>query len=146
MEIRREISRFIDRVNSFSHNRLQNKEDISILYQISRDEGKEEVFEDLTFHAKYIFRVYGILKRTTPDSDTYPKLSAEFKEGVEKVSTLIRTLIKEAPDDVKQRFINKYFTMTHTGLDNLISVSYDLSWVKNWHIDKGGNSEEKQPR
>ncbi len=146
MEIRMEISRFIDRVNSFSQNRLQNIEDISVLLQISRDEGKEQVFEDLTFHAKFSFRVFGILKRTDPNSGAYPKLSAEFNEGVEKVSTLMRTLVKEAPDDVKQKFMSKYFTMTHAGLDNLISVSYDLSWIKNWQIDRGNNSEEKQQR
>jgi len=142
MEIRSEINQFIDSVNTFSQNRLQNKEDVSILLQLSRDEGKEQVFDDLTFHAKYIYRVFGILKRTTPDSDAYPKLSAEFKEGIEKVSTLLRTLVKEAPDDIKQHFMGKYFGMTHECLDNVLAVSYDLSWIKNWNIDKGNNTEK----
>ncbi len=146
MDIRPEISSYIDRINSFSQNRLQNIEDVSILLQLSRDEGKEEIFDDLTFHAKFNYRVYGILKRTDPGSETYPKLSAELKEGIEKVSTLMRTLVKEAPDEVKERFIGRYFSMTHSGLDNLIRVAYDLSWIKNWQIDRGDNSEEKQQR
>ncbi len=146
MEIRSEISQFIDSVDSFSQNRLQNKEDVSILLQLSRDEGKEQVFDDLTFHAKYIYRVFGILKRTMPGSEAYPKLSAEFKEGVEKVGTLMRTLVKEAPDDVKYQFMRRYFSMTRECMDNLLGISYDLSWIKNWHIDKSDNSEDKDQR
>jgi len=140
MDIRQDISNFIERVDSFSQNRLQNKVDISILLQLSRDDGKEQVFEDLTFHAKYIYRLFSILKRTSPEAEAYPKLSAEFKDGVEKVNTLMRTLVKEASDDIKRPFMSKYFSMTHTSLENLISISYDLSWIKNWKIDSDDNS------
>ncbi len=140
MDIRQDISNFIERVDSFSQNRLQNKVDISILLQLSRDDGKEQVFEDLTFHAKYIYRLFSILKRTSPEAEAYPKLSAEFKDGVEKVNTLMRTLVKEASDDIKRPFMSKYFSMTHTSLENLISISYDLSWIKNWKIDSDNNS------
>jgi hypothetical protein len=137
MIIRQDIADFIDQVNSFSRKRLQNRLDISILLQLSRDGGKEDVFDDLTFHAKYIHRVFGILGRTTPDSETYPKLSSEFNDGIEKVGTLIRTLIKEGPEEIKRRFTETYFDMTHESLRNLLGLSYDLSWVKNWNIDKG---------
>lgn len=144
MNIHRDISNFIERVDSFSQYRLQNKKDISILLQLSRDEQKKQIFDDLTFHAKFIYRLFGILRRTPPDSETYPKLTAEFNDGCEKVSTLMRTLVKEAPDDVKQPFASKYFKMTHDSLENLISISYDLSWIKNWQIDEGSNSEKKK--
>lgn len=144
MDIRQDIHGFIEKVDAFSKNRLRNKEDLSILLQISRDDGKEQVFDDLTFHAKYIYRLFGILKRTSPDAEAYPKLSAEFTDGVEKVNTLMRTLVKEAPDDIKQQFKSKYFSMTHASMENVMSISYDLSWIKNWHIDSGNDTEKKR--
>jgi len=146
MEIRSEVSRFIDSVDSFAQNRLTNKDDLAILVQLSQDQSKEQLLDDLTFHAKYVHRLYGIMQRTTPESDVYPKLSAEFTDGVEKVSSLMRTLVKEAPEEIKEKFKQLYFSMTHEGLQNLLNVAYDLSWIKNWNIDKGENSEEKGVR
>jgi len=144
MEIRQEISSFVDRVDSYSQHRLKNKQDISILLQISRDHGQEQVFDDLTFHAKYIYRLFGIIKRTSPDTEVYPKLSAEFKDGVEKVNMLMRSLLKLGSDDIEQRFTDKYFSLIHASMENVMSISYDLSWIKNWKIDAEKKSETQQ--
>jgi len=144
MKIRQEISSFVDRVDSYSRDRLKNKQDISILLQVSRDHGQEQVFDDLTFHAKYIYRLFGIMKRTSPDSEAYPKLSAEFQHGVEKVSMSMRSLLKLGPDDIEQRFTDKYFSLTHAGMENLMNISHDLSWIKNWNIDTEHKSDTQQ--
>lgn len=139
MKVGQDIIKFVENIDSYSNHRLRNKEDLCILLHMSRSEGKDQVFDDLTSHAKCVYRLAGILKRTTPNSAAYPQLKAEFGDGVEKVHTLIRTLVKEASDDVKQHFISKYFTMTHSSLENLLSISHDLSWVKNWNVDHSKN-------
>lgn len=144
MEIHKEISSFVDRVDSYSQHRLKNKPDISILLQLSHDHGQGQVFDNLTFHAKYMYRLFGIMKRTSPDSEAYPKLSAEFKDGVEKVSMLMRSLLKLGPDDIEQRFTDRYFALSHASMENLMSISYDLSWIKNWNIDAEHTSDSQQ--
>jgi hypothetical protein len=142
MEVRKETISFVDRVDAYSEYRLKNKQDIALLIQLSKDYGKQREFDDLTFHAKYIYRLFGIIQRTTPDSEAYPKLRNEFQDGLEKVSILIRSLIKEGVDAVEQRFADKYFALTHTSMENLINLSYDLSWIKNWNIDTQNESDK----
>jgi hypothetical protein len=143
MKIHAEITDFIESVDAYSRHRLTHKEDLAVLMQVSRDEGKAAVFDDLTFHAKYIHRIFGIMKRTPPDSDAYPKIAQEFRDGIEKVTTMMRTLMKEAPDDVKREFTEKFFSMKHESLENLLSVAYDLSWIKNWNIDHENKIKKK---
>jgi hypothetical protein len=139
MKVPPEITELIGKIDSYSHHRMKNKGDVALVMHLSRRAEKEPVFDDLIFHAKFIVRVFGIMKRTLPESEAYPKLSAEFRDGVEKVGTLLRMLVREAPDDVKERFQKTYFAMTQAGLDNLLGFAHDLSWVKNWYIDNRGN-------
>ena len=143
MKIHAEITDFIESVDAYSRHRLTHKEDLAVLMQVGRDEQKADVFDDLTFHAKYTHRIFGIMKRTPPDSDAYPKIAQEFRDGIEKVTTLMRALMKEAPDDIKRSFTEKFFSMKHESLGNLLSIAYDLSWIKNWNIDHENKTKKK---
>jgi hypothetical protein len=135
MEIREDTMLFVNAVKSFSGGKMTKTDHVAQLIQLSNESGKEQVFDDLIFHAKFLSKLFTVMKRTEPGSEAFPKLQSEFKEAIEKVGTLIRTLVKEAPEGIKQDFISQYFEMSHQCLNNLIQFSYDLGWVKNWKLD-----------
>jgi hypothetical protein len=139
MKIGNDTTLLVDTVQKFSGGKVANTAHIAQLIELSEENGREQIFDDLIFHAKFLSKLYGVMKHTDPGSEAFPKLKTEFTEAVERVGTLIRTLVKEAPQEVKQDFRSRYFEMNHHCLNNLIQFSYDLSWVKNWKIDTEKN-------
>ncbi|MEK6565960.1 MAG: hypothetical protein AABZ41_04560, partial [Bacteroidota bacterium] len=93
------------------------------------------LFNDAIFHAKFVVKSQDVMKRIGPTGEGYDKLSTEFSASVEKASALLKTLVKEAPDEVKQQFVRMFFSMDQDSLSRLMRLFADLSWVKNWQVD-----------
>jgi hypothetical protein len=87
------------------------------------------------FHAKFVVKSQEVMKRIGPTGEGYDKLSTEFSASVEKASTLLKTLVKEAPDEVKEQFVRMFFPVDQDSLSRLMKLFVDLSWVKNWQVD-----------
>jgi hypothetical protein len=49
----------------------------------------------------------------------------------------MRDLIGGAPEEEREHFAVTYLSVSHEGLDNLLSLLRDLRWYKNWRIDTG---------
>jgi len=97
------------------------------------------------FPSKFLVNTNTVMKRIGKDAEGYGKLSYEFTENLEKASTFIRLLVKEAPDDVKKHFTSTYFGMTHGGLNSLMELLYDITWLKNWKLTIVLRPSEKFP-
>ncbi len=141
MRINERVNEYVDVVDEYSGNRMRRKHDVATLMQISEDGGYEQVFEDLIFQAKFLSKLFTVVKRTDPGTEAFPKLQYEFKEAVERVGTLVRAIVKESEETVKTRYTSEYFGMNHTCLNNLLDLSYDLSWIKNWKLDRQENRQ-----
>lgn len=135
MTIRPESQQFVQELESYAKIPLTCKEEIALLLDQARSGGKMEVFEDVAFFAKFITKSHDLMKRIGPDGEGYDKVAAEFQSAIEKVTSLIRTLIKEGPGDVKQRFMKHYFRMEPESFAALMRLIRELAWVKNWMLD-----------
>ena len=128
----------ISRISSlleFSQQKLHNAEDLASILELSRIHNRTQVLDDLCFLSKFLVQTSAVMKRVGPEGEGYDKLSREFAENLEKATTFVRLLVKEAPDDVKRRFTSKFFAMTPESLNSLMELLYDISWLKNWEID-----------
>lgn len=101
------------------------------------------MFDDIIFLAKFLWNSYNVMQRIGASGEGYPKLSAEFQESFEKFSTLVKTLIKEGPEEVKESFKTTFFPMSQDTLSNLIQFASELSWLKNYSIDMKKSLFEK---
>lgn len=135
MMIRPESQKFLQELESYAKMPLVCREEIALLLDQGRSGGKMDVFEDIAFFAKFITKSHDLMKRIGPDGEGYDKVSAEFQSAIEKISTLIRTLIKDGPEDVKQRFTRHYFRMEPDSFAALMRLVRELAWVKNWLLD-----------
>lgn len=122
-------------LETFSQHKLTRRNDLGTLIELAFRHDKRTLLDDLSFLAKFVSRSHGIMKRIGRDGEGYDKLSHQFGENLERATTLLRTLVKEAPEDVKSQFASTYFTMTQDAMQNLLALFYDLSWYKNWRID-----------
>lgn len=125
----------LDNVEHFAQRKLRYRTHVAQLIELARERHQQRLFEDTIFLAKFLWNASGIMHRIGPADQGYPKLAAEFRDAVEKFSTLVKTLAKESPDEVKQSFILTFFAMTQESMDHLIALAADLSSVKNYIID-----------
>jgi len=135
MTISQQTQSLVNQLDEFSGHRIQNKDELSYLIEIAKLKSQQQLLNDIAFFSKFVWKVYGIMRRSGPDSEGYEKLQTEFKENFEKVSTLIKTLIEEESEELKQQFINKFFQMDQQTLENFLGLIYDLTWLKNWGIE-----------
>jgi hypothetical protein len=136
MHLSHETHALIAHLRLFSESKLTREEDLGVLLDLSVRLHQERQLEDLSFCAKFVSRTYGIMKRIGRDGNGYDKLLGEFNENVLAASSLVRSLVSQGPPEVQEHFASTYLTMTPQALDNLLALFYDLSWYKNWLIDR----------
>jgi len=138
MPVSASTTKFLETLDAFSGHTLTHREDLGTLVELSSLHGRKDLLNRLSFLAKFVCRVYGIMKRIGKDDEGYTTLEQEFSKNLEEAIALTRTLIGMASQDERQRFEAAYFSMTQAGLHNLLALFRDVAWYKNWLIDHGG--------
>ena len=135
MEPRTQTVEFIKQLEAYSKRVLKYPREVAWLLDLADERRLSQVFEDAIFHAKFTTKTQEVMKRIGATGDGFDKLSSEFQASMEKVSTLLRTIVKESPEEVKQHFTKMFFGLDQQSFGNLMSLLADLSWVKNWEVD-----------
>ncbi len=138
MDAHPDSQQFAEQLRAFASGRLNYPRDIAVLVDLSWKQNMGQVFRDVIFHAKFAVKTKEVMARIGRDGQGYDKLSGEFQNSVEKTTTLLKTILKEAPADIKERFVNSFFSLDQESFANLAKLLEDLCWVKNWEVD--GNS------
>lgn len=107
-----------------------------MLIELSGLHNRCTVFDELVFLAKFASKTYGIMQRSGTHGEGYDNLSREFTGAIEKSISLIDTLLIDSPIEDRQHFTSTYLTMTPESLQRLLALCYDLSWYKNWTMDR----------
>lgn len=134
MPVSPRISEFLRELEQYSKRKPEFPAELASLIEAASP-GRTALFNDAMFHAKFVVKSQEVMKRIGPTGEGYEKLSTEFSASVEKASALLKTLVKEAPDEVKQQFVRMFFSMDHDSFSRLMKLFADLSWVKNWQVD-----------
>jgi hypothetical protein len=138
MEIRPATTKLIEDIEWFARQKFRYRKEIESLLEISRDKNQRQLLEDILFYAKFVSNAYTLLAREGMNADETNKLRVEFKSNTENVMTLIKTAIKEAPDDVKKSFSEKVLPRTQDGMTEFFALLKELAWCKNYSIDHNG--------
>lgn len=123
-------------LGALSRGCLTREADLGVLIELSTQANRAGLLEKLSFHAKFLTQSFRIMKRLGPNGEGYEKLLTEFNASLETASTLIRTLLEEAPQEVRMHFASAYLSVTADSLHDFLELAHDLSWYKNWLIDQ----------
>jgi hypothetical protein len=129
------ITSFLVELELHANKKLQHRSDLHRLIELSWSSGRQQVFEDVVFFAKFMTKSMEVMKRIGGDADGYDKLSNEFQSASEKVLTLLRTLVKDSDEEVKQHFVQSYLSPTPENLPRFLRLLEELAWIKNWQVD-----------
>ena len=144
MDVSPLTSELLSRLDTFSGNRLNRKEDLAVLLELGSSPPWDSTLEELSFYAKFLQRTRVIMQRIGTQGEGYDRLSSEFSSSLEKALGLLRNLLGGAPADLRNRFDSVYLAMTQEGLANFIALCSDLAWYKNLSIDQH-RKKEKRP-
>ena len=135
MEVRKEINDYLDELEKYARRNFAYKAEVGELIELAWSSNMTGVLEDAAFHAKFITRSFDIMRRIGRDAEGYMKLESEFKTSSEKALTLLRTLVKDSPDDVKRHFLDNFFSPHEENLPRVLQLLAELTWIKNWMVD-----------
>ena len=125
---------FLEAVEEFTNNSLQRKEDTLKIINLTIDHNKEEMFEQLTFTAKYVCGLLRVLK-TAPGITEVKSvfyIKNDLNENIKKVVDHIKKIISSSDESTKQHFDKNYFILSSQNFNNLYSLLSDLESVKKY--------------
>ena len=129
-------SDLLTRIEQTVNRKFMFRTKIQSLLEISQSKNMDGVFEDVLFLSKFLTHAYAILKREGANSETTIQLQTEFKTNLEKLHTLLRTIVKDADDTMKQDFVSSFLGMKAGNLENLLKLAHELTWIKNYQLDQ----------
>jgi hypothetical protein len=136
---RAETEAFLDAVEKSAHRTLRFRDDIGALIDLCDSQNMRPIFDDVLFLAKFVSNARNVISRVGPGSEETNKLASELKEQMEKIATLLRIIVKDAPGDLKVDFTENFLLLGHESLANLFALLAELSWIKNYDLDRGGS-------
>jgi hypothetical protein len=136
MEISQKTRDFVRQIDELSSHRLTNRDEVEVLVELAQSKNQSTRLERIVFLAKFLSNTYGILKRDGSDTEGYDKLTGEFHVNLEEAVGQLKNLIEKAPAGLKESFSSKFLVPSGKSFENLLSLLYDLSWIKNWYIDQ----------
>lgn len=126
---------FLQKVEKHTNRQMRYRPEVTVLLRAAAARSMEQVFLDCVFHATFVVKTRDVMKRIGAGAEGFDTLSTQFGDGLERVSTLLRTLIKEEPDAAKNAFIGRFFPMEQEGLNRLLDLLGDLVLIKHWEVD-----------
>ncbi|MCU0454616.1 MAG: hypothetical protein MUE68_13260 [Bacteroidetes bacterium] len=128
------VQEFLTMLESDGKGPLSDREALTLLVQRAA-EGLSQPFLDACFHAKFLVRSQEVMRRIGRGAEGFDLMAAEFQAGVERTTTLLRTVVKEAPAESRDRFVREYLQTDRGSFSRFLSLCNDLTRIKNWEVD-----------
>jgi tRNA uridine 5-carbamoylmethylation protein Kti12 len=127
-------SRIVDQIDDFSQHQLNKKADLKTLYIQTIDSGKDKIFDDLSFTAKYVQGLLRVLKTgaANPEVKNLDHIKKDFTHNMQKVVEQMKEIVAGADEQIKIYFDKTYFDMSRESMHNLTQILSDLEWAKKY--------------
>ena len=125
---------FLIKVEDYTSNPIQRKDDIrKIIYAVSVN-GIEEQFENLIFTAKYVCGLMRVLKSAPgiPEVTGVDQVKNDLSENMKKGIEQLKKIISFSNENDQKYFDENYFTLSNQNLNNVTELFSDLESVKKY--------------
>jgi len=125
---------FLAKVEEYTSNPLQRKDDLRKIIDVAVDNGKEDEFKKLTFTAKYICGMMRVLKNAPgiPDVSSIDNIKNDLNENMKKGIEQLKEIISFSDASYLEYFGKTYFTLSPESFTNLSLLYSDLESVKKY--------------
>ena len=125
---------FLERVEDYTSNLLQRKDDAKKIIDIVVENNIEEKFEGLVFTSKYIGGMFRVLKTAPgiPEVSSLDQIKSDLNENIKEAIEQMREIISHSDVDTQEYFEKNYFTLSSQNFNNLSQLFSDLESVKKY--------------
>ncbi|MFM8280056.1 MAG: hypothetical protein ACKN9Y_00470, partial [Bacteroidota bacterium] len=114
---------------------LRKRSDIGLLFEHAAEAGEAEIINRLVFNGKIIWSTYGLLKKSTEQTDGYANLEREFMQAVNDVRILIHDFTSTWQEEHRLRFEETYLGMNQGTIRNIVDLAHDFAEIKHLQQD-----------
>lgn len=148
MKISDKTKKTIEELYIYSGNKLKNVIELMVLIELAEQSGKDKLFYDIQFAAKYLNGLGRILqsnvaittqKKPGENGEESPsaeearaKIMGEYKANMIKFTNYLKDLLLDADEADRKEFEDKFLSLSRTSMVNLTTLIYDLSWLKRY--------------
>ena len=125
---------FLSKVEEYTNNPLERKDDLKKIIDVVLDNGKQDVFEKLTFTAKYICGMIRVLKTAPgiPEIQSVDHVKNDLNENMKNGIEQLKQIISYSDKNTQEYFDKNYFTLSAQNFSNLSQLFSDLESVKKY--------------
>lgn len=137
MELSNDTQKILSAIDKLSNDKLNYREDLGRLIELTIQNNKMKVLEELSFQARYSQGLLKIVQNRDNkiEEEYFSKVQKEFAQSVEKIKSSIEEILSNSSPFIKQIFSDKYLQITHASLSNLNKFCSDLGFVKFYFND-----------
>lgn len=148
MKISDKTKKTIEELYIYSGNKLKNVIELMVLIELAEQSGKDKLFYDIQFAAKYLNGLGRILqsnvaittqKKPGENGEEPPsaeearaKIMGEYKANMIKFTNYLKDLLLDADEADRKEIEDKFLSLSRTSMVNLTTLIYDLSWLKRY--------------
>ncbi len=137
MPTRSEHEEYLNEVERFVNRKFLYRKEITALLVAASSGSQQSVMDEIIFYAKFLTKAHTVLQRQGISAEDTQKLSQEYSANIIKTTVLIRTLIRDADTSIQNMFEQHLFLLSHTAMEKFLTFINELSWLKNFAVDKG---------
>jgi hypothetical protein len=135
MTLQSDIQDLLREIEKSSRRKLNYPDEVGQILEEARQSRRTAQFEEVIFLAKFISKTFNVMNRIGADGEGYEKLSAEFESNIQKLSSLLKEILVDARDDIRQSQTALFLSLTPDSLERLMLLLRDLTAVKDWVVD-----------
>jgi hypothetical protein len=126
--------KFLVKVEEFTSNQFQRKDDIKKIIDVVSTHGNEDQFGSLTFTAKYICGMIRVLKSAPgiPEVNSVDHVKNDLNENMKKGIEQLKDIMSFSGELDQEYFNRTYFTLTSHNFTNLTQLFSDLELLKKY--------------
>ncbi|HOI29651.1 MAG TPA: hypothetical protein PLZ15_07780 [Melioribacteraceae bacterium] len=136
----------LDAIEKLSKGKLNFRDDLERIIEISIEKGTIKGLEELSFQARYSQGLLSIVKNRDNkiDDEYFARIQKEYMDSILRIKSQIELILGHSSEFIRQVFSEKYFEMNQKSLNNLNLLCNDLSFLKLYLNDLKRSDEQKK--
>jgi|YelNatPaOPRAMG01_1025707.scaffolds.fasta_scaffold04171_5 hypothetical protein len=125
-------SDFAESVEKFSGSKLKRKIEIIKIYEESKKNKDEKLFEKLVFNSKYVMGLMRALQKSSSliEKKDLERIKINFSDNLKATITQIKEVLRNCDEESKKHFNETFFVLSGESFLNLTELLSDLEWAK----------------
>ena len=120
----------VDYLNQYCENNLRKRNDVESIFEIAANSNDDVLITHLSFHSSVVWKVFGVMKKESPGSDSFRQLESEFATSLNEMRTALLAISQAGDDELSKRFHDIYLGMGGGVMRNLTDLAHDFTRFK----------------